>query len=254
MENFDLNQTSNQIQSQFSTPAINNKISIKPIWQTDAFIVLTLLLFWPVGLFLMWKYAPWRKKAKGLLTFFFLLAALPALFIWSLVFGLKGYSLIDNILNPRIINKSKLYICQPVNTEWGKCKNTKYNFSFEYPVKWDYVDLTSGGIGFSPSAEKVKDNYIISLRSPLDLKTEEEAKKFASGGLESSRQETTINGLYATKDYSAFSGKETVARAIIVDGKTVYQFWSIFDKEKEVFNSDELQAIFDHMANSFIKE
>lgn len=64
----------------------------KPIWKTDAFVVLALVIFWPLGLFLMWKYTPWRKWIKGLLTALFLIGAIPLLLIWGLIFGLKGYS------------------------------------------------------------------------------------------------------------------------------------------------------------------
>lgn len=159
----------------------NNSSNNIPIWKNPAFIVLALVIFWPAGLFLMWKYAPWRKWVKGLLTFFFLLAALPILLIWGLLFGLKGYSLINNTLNPRVVNQSKLYSCQPVNTEWAKCTNTKYNFSFEYPANWNYIDLRPEGIGFSPTDKNLIDNFIISMGSPHEWDTEVDAMKFAKG-------------------------------------------------------------------------
>lgn len=230
----------------------------KPIWKTDAFVVLAFVIFWPVGLFLMWKYAAWRKWIKGLLTFIFLLGAIPLLLIWGLIFGLKGYSFIDNLLNPRTVNQSNLYTCAPINSEWGKCTNTKYSFSFEYPVKWNYIDLKPEGIGFSPLRENLRDNFIISMGSPHKWDTEEEAKKFAKGftGI-SQKEETTINGLYATKEYGVFSGNGIIANVVIVDGNTTYQFMSIPNKLKEngiTLSNNELQAILDHMANSFIGE
>jgi len=227
----------------------------KSFWKTDAFIILALVVFWPIGLFLVWKYASWRKWVKGLLTAFFLISAIPLLFIWSLLFGLKGYSFISNITNPRVANQSKLYNCFALNSEWGRCTNTKYNFSFEYPVKWNYIDLRPEGIGFSPSDKNMVDNFVISMGSPSESKSEEEAKKFAKGysGL-SSRQEIIINGLYATKDYKAFSDNGIIASAVIVDGKTIYQFMCLPDNLKKTgitLNSNELQTIFDHMVNSF---
>lgn len=238
--------------------AVYNQTSQKPIWKTDAFAILALVIFWPVGLFLMWKYTQWRGWVKGLLTIIFLIGAIPLLVIWGLIFGIKGYSFVDNLLNPTVVNQSKLYSCAPVNSEWGKCTNTKYAFSFEYPVKWSYVDLKPEGIGFSPSAKFTRDNFIISMGSPADWKTEDEAIKFAKGysGL-SSRQETTINSLFATKDYNAFTGSGIIATAVIVDGKKTYQFMSIPDKLKEnglTLSKTELQTIFDHMASSFKKD
>ena len=36
-------------------------------------IILFLIIFFPVGLFLMWKYSNWSKIAKGVVTGFFAL-------------------------------------------------------------------------------------------------------------------------------------------------------------------------------------
>lgn len=231
--------------------------SSKPIWQSDAFTILALLVFWPIGVFLMWKYASWRKWVKGMLTAFFLLGLVPLLLIWSLLFGLKGSSFISNLVHPRAVNQSKLYNCESSNSEWGKCTNTKYSFSFEYPVRWSYVDLRPEGIGFSPSSENVVENFIISMGSPAKWESEEEAKKFAKGysGL-SSRQETTINGLYATKNYKAFTDNG-IPVAVIVEGKTTYQFTCLpenLEKAGVALSGNELQIIFDHMVSSFVKE
>lgn len=258
MENFDQNQEQNQTQPLPVIQTINNQTLKKPFWQTDVFTVLALVLFWPIGLILMWKYTSWRKWVKGLLTIFFFIGAIPLLFIWTLLFGLKINSFVGNITNPRVANQSKLYSCLPLNSEWGKCTNIKYNFSFEYPAGWNYIDRTPEGLGFSPSDKDIADNLVISMYSSSDWKSEEEAKKFAKGYLGvSSRQETTINGLYATKDYKTYSNGDLTLFATIVDGKITYDFRSspVNLKEKGItLSNDELRAIFDHMANSFVKE
>lgn len=56
----------------------------KPWWQHEASIAWALILFFPLGLLLMWKYAPWRNRFKWgwtialpLLTLFILAAAIP---------------------------------------------------------------------------------------------------------------------------------------------------------------------------------
>lgn len=95
------------------------------------------------------------------------------------------------------------------------------------------------------------------MGSPHKWDTEEEAKKFAKGftGI-SQKEETTINGFYATKEYGVFSGNGIIANVVIVDRNTTYQFMSILNKLKEnniALNNNELQVILDHMANSFIK-
>ena len=40
----------------------------KKIYQKTWFIILLLIIFWPVGLFLMWKYADWKKAVKIVIT------------------------------------------------------------------------------------------------------------------------------------------------------------------------------------------
>lgn len=244
--------------SQSSAPLIQSTFgSQKPFWKTDFFAVLALFIFWPIGLFLIWKYASWKKWVKGLLTFFFLLGVLPILLIWTLIFGLKGYSLIDNTLNPRVVNQSKLYTCRQVNTEWSRCINNKYKFSFEYPANWNYIDLKPEGIGFGPSNQNLLEKNVISI-SPSKWKTEEDAKQFAKGFADiSKKQVTTIDDLYATKDYNAFSGDGLIVDVVIADGNMTYQFMSIPNKMKEdkiPLNSNQLQAIIDHMADSFKME
>lgn len=227
----------------------------KSFWQTNAFIVLALVVFWPIGLFLMWKYTAWRKWVKGVLTFFFILGAIPILFIWGLFFGLKGFSFVNNIVNPRTVNQSNLYVCNPLNSQWDKCANTKYKFSFEYPASWSYIDLRPEGIGFAPTDEGIQDNFVISMGSPHEWDTEEDALRFARGSFGiSQRDETTIDGMFATKNYKAFTDNGIVASVVIVDDKTTYQFMSLPDKAGDSLTKTELQTIFDHMANSFDKE
>lgn len=51
----------------------------KPFYQKNWFIILTLIIFFPVGLFLMWKYSNWHKAAKIIVT---------SLFCLIIVFGI----------------------------------------------------------------------------------------------------------------------------------------------------------------------
>lgn len=227
----------------------------KPVWQSDAFIILFLVLFFPVGLILMWMYSSWKKWAKVLITIFFTIGALPIIFIWTLLFGIQGYSFINNTINPRTVDESALYNCQPMNAEWGRCTNSKYGFSFEYPAHWHYVDLRPEGIGFSPQAENIVDNFVISLGSPGEWDTEEDARDFAlDPGFLNNKETITINGLTAGKDYSGFDDG-IFAIVTIVDGNTTYQFRATPDKAKKLnVSMDELEAIFTQMTNSFEKE
>lgn len=49
----------------------------KKFYQKNWFIILLLILFWPVGLFLMWKYAEWKKPVKIIIS---CLAAISLIF------------------------------------------------------------------------------------------------------------------------------------------------------------------------------
>lgn len=238
--------------NQPSTPPLPNQQPTSSIWKSDAFIILSLVIFWPLGLILMWKYAKWRTWAKGVLTAVFLIAAAPILFLWSLLFGINAYSFVENIANPQVVNQSKLYNCASLNSQWGKCTNSKYNFSFEYPASWNYTDENPEGIGFSPSNKNIRNDFVIALNSPHNWESEQKAKDFAKGFLP--RKEITINGLYATKDFKSLSEETAFSTVDIVDGKTVYQFMAIpgnLKKAETSLSTAELQSIFDHMTNSF---
>lgn len=56
------------------------EIEIKKWYQKNIWIVIFLIIFFPVGLFLMWKYSSWGKKVKwiitGIFVFLFLIATL----------------------------------------------------------------------------------------------------------------------------------------------------------------------------------
>lgn len=46
----------------------HNAVPCKPLYCRTWFVVLLLLLFFPVGLFLMWKYTSWHKAVKIIVT------------------------------------------------------------------------------------------------------------------------------------------------------------------------------------------
>jgi competence protein ComEC len=55
-----------------------------PWWQHEAAIALALILFFPLGIYLMWKHAPWRNRFKWVWS---VLAPLVALVVLAGVFG-----------------------------------------------------------------------------------------------------------------------------------------------------------------------
>ena len=60
-----MTQFNSNLVPEYETPP---QLPQKKFYQKTWFIVLLLILFWPVGLFLMWKYADWSKIAKIVVT------------------------------------------------------------------------------------------------------------------------------------------------------------------------------------------
>lgn len=224
----------------------------KPIWQTDAFIVLVLVLFWPVGLFLMWKYALWRKWVKGCLTTLFLIGALPILIIWSIVFGLKGLVFVQDVYDSLpFVKKLETYSCYNLNEQWNQCRNLKYNATFEYPSHWSYVLLRPNGIGFSDGPTTSKESYSIAFSSPheYDLERAKQILPTLTGN-----KVTTVNGMWAIRQepqtYDIIGPKVSV-----VHDNVMYDFEVWKERlEKRNYSSQELKVfneIFEHMVHSF---
>ncbi|MFZ5366508.1 MAG: hypothetical protein ACOZBZ_04480 [Patescibacteria group bacterium] len=246
-------QNSQQIGQNSINPLISNKQDTKPVWQSDAFIILTLLLFWPVGLFLMWKYGPWRKLVKWLLTVFFTLAWWPVILIFLFIVFLKGVGVANKAYYslPMVKKNTDIFSCSAVTQPWGKCKNTEVGFSFEYPADWYYkVVNPPKDIVFSDKQEKLEEAYIISLYHDF-YDTEERAKRKE----DVNDKELVVNGLWATRHDVRSSGIYA-SRVKILYNRTLYTFQIMLTpglggrqySETELKNFD---SIFDHMWNSF---
>lgn len=250
-----------QTQQPVEGQVVNNASSSlsKPIWKTDVFIVLAIVVFWPIGLILMWKYASWRKLIKGLVSFFLLLGIIPLILIWGLIFGIKGYQSINNTLNLKVANKSIKYKCEPIDSTWEKCLNSKYKISFEYPLSWNYIDFNNQDeeIGFTPLAKDIRDNIVIYFSIYTIWESEDKARQFVDGFGIGNRQKISISGFYATKEELYYKNKLGKLFVAILDGKKHYQFDAFVSKLKEkgiVMNDEEFKLIFYKMANSFRKE
>lgn len=229
---------------------VNNSRSI---WKSDAFAILALVLFWPAGLFLMWKYAPWRKGIKIALSILFLIGGIPLmllLFVWGVVVGLTGYSKLQNITNPRYFNQSHLYNCRSVNTQRGRCTSIKYGASFEYPLKWSYVDIPPQGIGFNDQTDDV-DSWLVSL----DPAVWENDRAKQSLPNVAGNKVTTVNEFWAVSHESKNANDIFVRFVKILDKNMLYSFqiWESTLSKKKYSQSEieELNKNFDQMISSF---
>ena len=64
--------------SQPNAPDPQHNNDKKKWYQSTLWIILWLILFFPVGLFLMWKYSDWKKPVKFIVTVFFAFAIIGA--------------------------------------------------------------------------------------------------------------------------------------------------------------------------------
>ena len=93
----------------------------RPWWQQEAAIVLALVLVFPLGVFLMWLYAPWQKRSKWILTG---VAALAAIVIFSIAF-------------PETDGNSDL---SPSNPTWENAPRSDFGFNYKIGYEvcgWD---------------------------------------------------------------------------------------------------------------------
>lgn len=63
-----------------ASPKAPKKNDGKKWYQKTGWIIFWLIFFFPVGLFLMWKYSSWKKPVKGIVSFLFVLGALGSCF------------------------------------------------------------------------------------------------------------------------------------------------------------------------------
>jgi hypothetical protein len=56
------------VKNSSSLPALSSESQQKPWYKRDFGIILLLIFFWPVGLYLMWKYSKWSTPVKWTLT------------------------------------------------------------------------------------------------------------------------------------------------------------------------------------------
>jgi hypothetical protein len=229
------------------TSSPDSTLQVEKQWyEKDFYVILAFLLFYPVGLFMMWKYSSWKKSAKIILTTFFVIGLLPLLFIWISLASIK----VKNTVNPGKANTSQYYTCTQLNAEWSKCKNTQFGFSFEYPAKWNYIDQ-SGDTLLLGTATNLKDNYIFSVQG-YKFGSADGAKSFAQG-----RGTTAVvNGLTTGTDHKTTSDGGLNWLSTAIDGNTTYTIKTSFGLKVAGtgLSEKELQGIFDHIAGSIKKE
>lgn len=210
---------------------MNNSNQQSPFWKTDAFIVLALIIFWPVGLFLMWKYAPWRRWVKILLSLFFSISfVLPIIFLlfFTVFFSNQlqkrsSFGPPNSSVTTQTSTKSKVYNFENLGNGYTRVTSQKYKFSFEFPSDLRYFPPigqeqpgVSESIGFQTEKRFKNDNsasFAINFAPSTAGNPCQEYKTLSNWS------PTTINGLKVVK-----SGKPDNQTIIVCENSNNYSF------------------------------
>lgn len=178
------NQTNvgNQNRQQIGQNPINQPVgnlgmnqSSSAIWQTDAFIILALIIFWPIGLFLMWRYVSWRKWVKTTLTLFFsatIVVPIILFFFSAVLFSNQiqkrssfGTPPPSTDTNTQFQVQSKVYNFENLGNGYIRVTTQKYKATFEfssnlkyYPPFGEEQPSVLESIGFQTEKRQKNDN------------------------------------------------------------------------------------------------
>lgn len=188
--NNDAGNSYNYLQSGGLEP--NNNRDNKKWYQKTGWIIAWLILFFPVGLFLMWKYADWKKPVKGIVSALFAFIIIGAALSPSQTLEdaklsadtSKAYDIKQEVQIKSTLTPSDYAV--PDNAykmSGGKMKisDGKIYFSADeagtYEIWLDYEGIKSNKIGI-----KIEDKKAIAKKKAEEeakRKAEEEAKKKA---------------------------------------------------------------------------
>lgn len=173
-------------ENNFSDPGPNGPG--KKWYQKTGWIILLLILFFPVGLFLMWKYTNWKKPIKGIITALILIIAFSGL---SSEPKLEQISLSGNIneLETYNINEAVSLTLSTTPTDYEipesdiKCSGGNLNIMgkqviFSAPKAGKYrVWVEHDGVKSNKVVINIEDKKAIELaRKEAEEKAAEEAK------------------------------------------------------------------------------
>ena len=111
----------------------------KPWWQQEGTIILALVLVFPLGVFLMWLYAPWQRRSKWILTGVAALAAIVILVIAT----------------PEKESNAGLSSAHPTDSAWESAPRSDFGFNYRVGYKvcgWDREQTYSEAGTRSPEA------------------------------------------------------------------------------------------------------
>lgn len=180
----------------------NNNRDNKKWYQKTGWIIAWLILFFPVGLFLMWKYADWKKSVKGIVSALFAFIIIGAALSPSKSLEdaklsadtSKAYDIKQEVQIKSTLTPSDYYLPDSAyKTSGGKLKVTDRKVYFQadkagtYEIWLDYEGIKSNKIGI-----RIEDKKAIAKKKAEEeakRKAEEEAKKKAEEAAKKAEEE-----------------------------------------------------------------
>lgn len=237
----------------------------KPFWQTSAFVVLALVVFWPIGLLLMWKYASWRRRVKTLLTLLFsativvpiIVSIFMSLFVAGNVQKRSSFGPPPSSSSlTQTPEQSTVYYFEDLGNGYTKVTSPKYTFTFEFPSDLKYYppfgEPQAGvleSIGFQTEKRQRNDvsaSFVISFAPSTTGNPCESYKPLSNWS------STTVNGLQAVK--SGTPDNQTIIVCSEGYNYSLSYRGSYTPKKEGVLTLDELakeRAAYDHILQSF---
>ena len=166
-------------------------------YEKDWFIVLMLIVFFPVGLFLMWKYSKWHKTAKIIISVFF-----AVMFIFH-----DGSKESKNIETKNTTNTEVERVAESKETNIEKETTKTSEDKVEDNVPTEYKNALKTAKSYDKTSHMSKQGLYNQLTSEFEQFTPEEAQ-YAVDNVNANWKE---NALKTAKDYQEYGDMSTSA-------------------------------------------
>lgn len=194
----------------------HNSKKSKRWFQQTGWVVASLILFWPVGLFLMWKYTNWSKWVKAVVS-----VAEVALF-GVIVTNIPPSIKIDDFSNGRVTTDNSSYKITGTATYADAVTINDKRASYNGNVFSATIDLKQGDNAVRVVATKgdkrTEEHYTIHRTTDAEIK----AKKDAQAALDAQKVKEEAD-VKAAADAAAEAKQEAAAKAKAEAAVTVSQ-------------------------------
>lgn len=153
-------------------------------YQKEKWVIVLLILFFPVGLILMWKYTDWGKKSKITITTIILVIAIGGVIYSQLAFNERMQAVNQAIANEEFETAKTMLedemIANPQMEDVYIAYSDYYIATKQYSASVDILEQGSKKAKsdmLADKAENVKDEYANEIQEEIDRKEEEKKQR-----------------------------------------------------------------------------